>query len=94
MEMGNYKIRLNLDVSDITESSNNTTVNIETEISEEEASSIDSIEKIMLRINYDAIRKAVSEHLENISKKKPKSSKTELEEQLKKIVKNTAWTEK
>ncbi|MDK2798844.1 MAG: hypothetical protein PWP27_594 [Clostridiales bacterium] len=92
--MGNYKIRLNLDVSDITESSNNTTVNIETEISEEEASSIDSIEKIMLRINYDAIRKAVSEHLENISKKKPKSSKTELEEQLKKIVKNTAWTEK
>lgn len=54
--MSNYKIRLNLDVTDITDEYNSTTVNIETEIPEEEVSSIDAIEKVMLRINYQAIR--------------------------------------
>lgn len=92
--MGNYKIRLNLGITNLTNNSNKTDIDIETELTEEEACSIDFVEKAMLKINYEAIRKAVSEHFENLSKKKPKLSNAELEEELMKIIKNTVLMEK
>jgi hypothetical protein len=86
--MGNHKIRLNIDVTDTEDNSNTASVNMELDMTDEEACSIDAIEKAMLRINYDAVRQAVSEHLTAISKKKPKTSKQEVEEELKRIIKN------
>jgi hypothetical protein len=49
-------------------------------INEKDAISIDNSEKALLRTSYPAIRKALSEHLENVSKKKsskkPRSKKS------------------
>lgn len=41
-------------------------------ISEQDATSIDMCEKSVLEIAYPTIRKAVSNHLSQVSKKKPK----------------------
>jgi hypothetical protein len=94
MAMGNYKIKFNIDIENILDKTDLTSVTVEAELTEEQACSIDSVEKIALSVNYEAIRRAVAEHLENISKKKLKLNKCDLEEQLKKIVQNTALTEK
>ncbi len=40
-------------------------------ISEKDAISIDNSEKALLQTSYPAIRKALAEHFENVSKKNP-----------------------
>jgi len=67
--MGNYKIKFNINIEDIMDSTNIATVNIEKEITEEQATSIDGIDKALAQINYEAIREMASKHLENLSKK-------------------------
>jgi hypothetical protein len=68
--MGNYKIKLNINIADILDESNETNIDLERELTEEQACSIDFIDKALLGISYTAMRNAASEHLENISKKK------------------------
>lgn len=92
--MGNHKICLNIEVTNTEDNSNTASVDMELEMTEEEACSIDAIEKAMLRINYEAVRQAVSEHLTAISKKKPKPSKQEVEEDLERIIMNIVLMEK
>lgn len=92
--MGNYKIKLNLDIENIMDSSDITTVSVETELSEDQANSIDSLEKALLKVNYEGMRKAAANYLQNLSKKKLLLNSAEAKEELKEILLNTMWTEK
>jgi hypothetical protein len=67
--MGNYKIKLNLDIENIMDSSDITTVSVETELNKEP--DIDSLEKALLKVNYEGMRKAAADFLQNLSKKSP-----------------------
>ena len=74
--MGNYKIKVNVEIVECSdsESSNpgkNQDGHFEMNISEADAISIDNVEKALLRTNYEAIRDTISEHISEISKKKP-----------------------
>jgi hypothetical protein len=92
--MGNYRIKLNLEIENKKNPNEETIVKIDVPIENEEATNIDKIEKIMLDINYEAIREAIAKHFEDVSKKNVKMSNQELEEQLKDIVKNTELMER
>jgi hypothetical protein len=74
--MGNYQIKVNLEIveskNSITNEYNKTEDgSITFTISETEAIDIDKCENALLKINYEALREALSKHLEEISKKKP-----------------------
>ena len=78
--MGNYKIKVNVEIVECNESESIEPMkkkdgNFEMTISEGTAISIDNVEKALLRTNYDAIRDAISRHLTDISKKNFKTKK-------------------
>lgn len=81
-ENNGCKIKFNIEITD--ESGNKEThpvnVELESEMSEEEACSIDDLERNLLEINKKAIRKAISEKLKQISKKKQNKNNSPGEE--------------
>lgn len=73
--MGNYEIRVKVEIVENNDPVDSKPVktkdgSFKFNISEVEAISIDKSEKAFLRINYEVIRDAVSEHLTEVSKKK------------------------
>ena len=82
--MGNYQIKINIEIEEsknpITDKYNKIKDGgITCTISETEAINIDKCENALLKINYEALREALSKHLEEISKKKPlKQEKMEI----------------
>lgn len=91
--MSDYTIKMRIDVS---EDSGEVSKPIEVELTipETQASSIDGAEQAFLQLSRETLRKAISQHLEDISKKKPKLSRKELVEELKKRLENTGLMEK
>ncbi len=78
--MGNYKIKVNIVISDESGETDSSTINVENLLPEKDACNIDSVEQAMLSINRQAIKEAVAKHLETMSKKKPKTSEKKMEE--------------
>lgn len=73
--MGNYKIKINIGLYDeSTGLSDAVVVSSEGDMTESEAESIDAVEKALLATNKEALVKAISQHLEGISKKKLNSN--------------------
>ena len=77
--MSKYKIRINVEFVESDETENheinkNTDGSYSMVISEQDATSIDMCEKSVLQIAYPTIRKAVSDHLSQVSKKSRKKS--------------------
>ena len=73
--MGNYEIRVNVEIVETNDPVNNEPVktkdgSFKLNISESEAISIDKCEKKLLWTNYETIRDALSKHLTEASKKK------------------------
>ncbi|NEP63676.1 MAG: hypothetical protein F6K31_43425 [Symploca sp. SIO2G7] len=73
--MGNYKIRVNIEIVESDEAISSGPEAIETgmfefNISSEAATSIDACEQALLRTNYPALRSALAHHLETLSQKK------------------------
>ena len=73
----NYKIRVNVEIVECDEPIIPCPQQVnkglfEFNISPEQAQSIDDCERSLLKTNYPAIRAALSDHLETISKKKLK----------------------
>ena len=91
-----YKLKFNIEITDESgnKESHPVSVDLTSYMSEEEASNIDSVEKNILELNSKAIRKVLSEHLENISKKKRYKNNLQKEKILKKILQNIGLTEK
>ena len=83
--MGDYKISMNINIEDIKNSSATTSVDVELDVTDEEACSIDSMEKILLSMDKELLRDVISQHFERVSKKKPELKEKELEEMLRKI---------
>jgi hypothetical protein len=82
--MGNYKIKVNVEVVECDDQNEKAAEeqndgSFTMTINEKDAISIDNSERALLSTAYPAIRKALAEHLENVSKKKalkkPKSKK-------------------
>jgi hypothetical protein len=67
--MGDYVIKMNLEVYDRKNPENNIGVIYDTDMSEKDAESIDAVEKIFINLNRKVLKEGISEHLENISKK-------------------------
>lgn len=78
--MGNYKIRINVGIYDETDIENGIVVATEGEMSEQEAVSIDAVEKALLKTNKKAIVESITSHLKEISKKKALINRIQLEE--------------
>jgi len=77
--MGNYKIRVNVEIVECDEPSTDAPQQVngglfEFNMSSEQAQSIDDCEQALLATNYPAIRAAISQHLESLSKKKLKQT--------------------
>ncbi len=75
--MAKYKIKVNVELIECDESINSEPMkhdngNFTMTISEQDAISIDKCESSILRTAYPTIRDAISKHLTEISKKKPK----------------------
>jgi len=75
--MSKYKIKVSVELVECDEAENhevnkNSDGSFSMVISEQDAVSIDMCEKSVLQIAYPTIREAVSNHLSQISKKKPK----------------------
>lgn len=74
--MGNYEIKVNIEIVETEKSTTNKPNGtgdgcFKLTICEQDAISIDKCENALLRTNYEAIRDALSRHLEEISKKSP-----------------------
>ena len=72
-----YKIKIHVELEECDENENheiiqNSDGSFSTVISEQDAISIDMCEKSVLQTAYPTIRKAVSNHFSQVSKKKPK----------------------
>ena len=75
--MGNYKIKVNIEIVESDEAISSGPEEIETgvfefNISPEAATSIDACEQALLSTNYPALRSALAHHLETLSQKKRK----------------------
>jgi hypothetical protein len=73
--MSNYKIKVNVEFVECDESNEGAAIeqgdgSFSMTIKEKDAISIDHSEKALLSTAYPAIRKALADHLENVSKKK------------------------
>ena len=73
--MGNYKIKVHVEVVECDNSKEKAAEeqndgSFTMTINEKDAISIDNSERALLSTAYPAIRKALAEHLENVSKKK------------------------
>ena len=78
--MGNYEIEFKVTIKDPSGEAEAVEIDLRSLMSEEEASSIDSVEKALLSINRKALKETIAKHLEALSKKKPKASETKSEE--------------
>lgn len=67
--MGDYVIKMNLEVYDRKNPENNIGVIYDTDMSQKDAESIDAVEKTFINLNRKVLKEGISEHLENISKK-------------------------
>jgi len=75
-QMGKYKIRVKVEFVECDEAESNSPMkqndgSFEMSIDGADAISIDNCETTALRTSYEAIRDALSEHLSQVSKKKP-----------------------
>lgn len=72
--MSNYKIKVNIEIVECNDETGNAVEQDDggftMTINENDAISIDNSEKALLSTAYPAMRKALAEHLEQISKKK------------------------
>lgn len=76
MDMGNYRIKINIGIHDGDGNlADGVIVASEGDMTESEAESIDAVERALLNINKEALVQAISQHLEGISKKKLKSNR-------------------
>jgi hypothetical protein len=76
MDMGNYKIKINIGIYDGAGNlADGVVVASEGNMTESEAESIDAVERALLNTNKEALVQAISQHLEGISKKKLKASR-------------------
>ena len=82
--MSNYKIKVNVEIVECDDQNEKATEeqndgSFTMTINEKDAISIDNSERALLSTAYPAIRKALADHLESVSKKKllkkPKSKK-------------------
>ena len=78
--MGNYKIKINVGIYDPSDVSNGIVVATEGDLSEQEAESIDAVEKALLTVNKKVLVESISLYLEEISKKKALLREITLEE--------------
>jgi hypothetical protein len=78
--MGDYVIRMNLEVYDKNNPKDNIGVIYDTDMSEEDAESIDAVERIFIDLNRQVLKDGISEHLENISKKNAKNIRSNIVE--------------
>lgn len=78
--MGDYVIRMNLEVINRKNPEDNIGVIYDTDMNEDDAESIDAVEKIFINLNRQVLKEGISEHLENISKKNAKSTRRKTEE--------------
>lgn len=92
--MSDFKIEMKIKITDESGKVKSQTVDLQSFMTEEEACSIDKVEKAVLSLNKEAIRQAVAKHLEAMSKKKQKMNNLQEEESSKKILPNTKLTEK
>jgi len=74
--MGDYVIRMNLEVYNKKNPEDNIGVIYDTDMSEEDSESIDAVEKIFVNLNRQVLKEGISEHLENISKKNAKNTRS------------------
>lgn len=80
--MSNYKIRVKIEIVESEEGISAAPEQVsgglfEFNIAPTTAESIDDCEQALLATQYPALRAALSEHLERVSKKKPKSSRAD-----------------
>jgi len=92
--MAMCEITFNFKFTNVTGDIENHPVKVEVELPESGPMIIDNVEKAILEANKDAIRRAVSTYLEELSKKKP-----ELKEEINKMLFRltlppTEWTRK
>lgn len=83
--MKHAKFRINIDFTDDNGELETHTIQVEAQLPENDAVSIDKVEKTLLALNKEAIQKAVVAYFEELSKKKPERSKeikTALSEQI------------
>ncbi len=92
--MGKYKIKVNFDIINETNPEDKTTVTLDAPLTKDEIESIDDFERILLKLDRSALRKLMIEHFGEFSKKKPYVNKEKLEEDLKKMIRDTESTEK
>lgn len=78
--MGDYVIRMNLEVINRKNPEDNIGVIYDTDMNEQDAESIDAVEKIFINLNRQVLKEGISEHLENISKKNAKNTRMKVEE--------------
>lgn len=78
--MGDYIIRMNLEVYNKNNPKDNIGVCYDTPMSEEDSESIDAVEKIFINLNKQVLKEGISEHFENISKKNAKNTKINMVE--------------
>ena len=69
------KFRINIDFTDDHGKTDTHTIQVEAQLSEIDAVSIDNVEKSLLALNKEAIRQAIVAYFEDLSKKKPERSK-------------------
>lgn len=70
--MGDYVIKMNLEIFNKNNPEDNIGVIYDTDMNEADAESIDAVEKIFVNLNRQVLKEGISEHLANISKKIPK----------------------
>lgn len=73
--MGDYVIKMNLEVYDRKNPEDNIGVIYDTDMSEKDAESIDAVEKTFINLNRKVLKEGISEHLENISKKNARNTR-------------------
>jgi len=73
--MGDYVIKMNLEVYDRKNPEDNIGVIYDTDMSEKDAESIDAVEKTFINLNRKVLKEDISEHLENISKKNARNTR-------------------
>lgn len=78
--MGDYVIRMNLEVFDKKNPKDNIGVVYDTDMNEQDAESIDAVEKIFVNLNRQVLKAGISEHLENVSKKNAKIIRSNMAE--------------
>lgn len=69
--MSDYKIRMNLEVFRESDPTDKVDITYQTGMTDNEAESIDMVERIFIDLNREVLKSGISEHLEKVSKKMP-----------------------